>query len=268
MKIVSFSGGLGNQIFEFLFYCFLKRKCPTESFYGYYGKRGLGSHNGLEIDKWFDVELPKSSAISNILVFFCRLLSKFGFSLKFSESNFRLNGIFYDGWWQSKKFYEGMVPLLDFRKLKLSTQNEDVLRRIDECCSVSIHIRRGDYLSPQYKSIYGNVCTIEYYQKAINIILEETEYPIFFIFSNDIEWVKSNFILKNAVFIDWNTKEDSFYDMYLMSHCQHHIIANSSFSFWGAMLQNKKNGINVYPKKWYNAVYDAPDIFPASWLGI
>lgn len=119
--------------------------------------------------------------------------------------------------------------------------------------SVSIHVRRGDYLSPQFCKYYVGVCTDEYYIKAIETICAKIESPRFVVFSDDIAWSMENFPLQsNAIVVDWNQGEDSWQDMLLMSCCKHHIIANSSFSWWGAWLGDLQGKtITVCPKRWY-----------------
>ena len=110
---------------------------------------------------------------------------------------------------------------------------------------------------------------MEYYQKAINIVKKEFHDPFFFIFSDDIEWVKENLKLdtNNVLFIDWNKGNDSVYDMFLMSKAKANIIANSTFSFWGAFL-NEESKITVCPRKWFNQGFKDPDIIPESWIRI
>ena len=93
------------------------------------------------------------------------------------------------------------------------------------------------------------------------------ESPKFYVFSDDIAWVKNNLKLKNEVFVDWNIGKDSIYDMYLMSQAKANVIANSTFSYWGAYL-NEKTRIVVYPKKWFASKFIAPNIFPDDWFGI
>ena len=122
--------------------------------------------------------------------------------------------------------------------------------------SVGIHIRRGDYLK-NWK--YRGLCGIDYYQKAIAYILEHIKSPKFFLFSDDINWVKENIspLLKgyNVTFVNWNHSINSYKDMQLMAMCKNLIIANSSFSWWAAYL-NQNNPIVVAPEKWINSFMD------------
>lgn len=133
--------------------------------------------------------------------------------------------------------------------------------------SVFLHVRRGDYLSPRYKKLFEGCCGLDYYETAIAYIKKQVANPKFFVFSDDIEWTKKNIPLDNPSYIDWNHGEDSPYDMYLMSHCKYAIIANSTFSYWGARLGRKKT-IITYPSKWYNPPLTVSNMFPKEWVKI
>lgn len=113
---------------------------------------------------------------------------------------------------------------------------------------------------PQFRKIFGEVCTVKYYLKSIRKVEEKISEPVFFIFSDDIDWVKQNFTFNKAYFVDWNKGQNSFWDMYLMSQCSANIIANSTFSFWGAYL-NKNNPFVIYPQKWIRTNLKQPNIF-------
>ena len=268
MKIINFKSGLGNQIFYYLMVLFLREKYPHEKIYGYYNPQYLKWHNGLEIQNVLDVELPPAPFQSKLIAWGIRLLAKVSLfkRLKADDKTFSIDAIYFDGYWQNKKFFLDNIKKLKYRNESLDPQNKTILDNIKNSSSVSIHIRRGDYLTPVNQEIYGNICTIDYYQKAIDYIYKKIEKPYFFVFSNDIEWVKSNLKISNASFISNNTGKNNWIDMYLMSHCKANIIANSSFSYWGAMLNKNKNIIVIFPKKWTNKYI--PDIFPDEWVGI
>ena len=102
-------------------------------------------------------------------------------------------------------------------------------------------------------------------KKAIEIVNSKISNPHFFVFSNDIQWCIDNLPLKEATFVSNNIGANSWLDMYLMSICKMNILANSSFSYWGAML-NKNRNIVIYPGKWYND--KTPDIFPNNWIAL
>ena len=174
--------------------------------------------------------------------------------------------LYINGYWANKKYFTHSGFDLSFKALPLSAANERVASLIKQPGSVAIHVRRGDYLLPQNRKIF-NTLTADYYRQAIDYIRQHTENPLkFFFFSDDIEWVKENIQVDNAEYIDWNKGHDSVYDMYLMSMASANIIANSSFSFWAARL-NQNNPLVVYPKKWY-AGDGKRDIFSDDWVSI
>lgn len=124
----------------------------------------------------------------------------------------------------------------------------------------AIHVRRGDYLKIQEHHPF---CGLKYYQKAMNLIPEGTK---FLVFSDDIKWCKENFIGDKFIFIEG---EKDYIDMFIMSMCSHNIIANSSFSWWGAWLNQNENKIVVRPKKWFGpakAGWDSSDVTPKKWI--
>lgn len=266
MKIVSFSPGLGNQIFQYYFSQYLIKYMPSHQIYGYYNKKWLNRHNGLEIQKVFNICLPRTNIGINLIVFLLRLFRYFNkySSLSSSDKNFNLNSIFFDGWWQDHKYIMPFEKIL-FKHIELNDNNMLIMNHIQQTQSVSIHIRRGDYQKSNFNEIYGEICTIDYYQKSIKILKETLKNPVFFIFSDDMEWVKNNLILNDFIYVTGNENENSFLDMYLMSYCKSNIIANSTFSYWAAKLNIPKN-IVIYPKKWINFPYKTPDIFPSSWI--
>jgi hypothetical protein len=139
------------------------------------------------------------------------------------------------------------------------------LKNINTTTSVSIHIRRGDYLSSKFVDGFSNICTIDYYNRSIDKIKSNLDLPVFFVFSDDQEWVKQNIIIKNAFYLNHNIGKNSWQDMYLMSKCKHNIIANSSFSWWGAWLNSNNQKIVIAPKKWWND-FKQDDVVPETWV--
>ncbi len=266
MKIVNFTPGLGNQIFEYIFVQYLKKTFPKERVYGYYNPKFLNKHNGLEVHKIFDIELPPETIWSNFVAFLCRASARFLPFVKATDRSYLEKAIYYDGWWQNKRFFLNTIGEIKYRTPTLDENNATLLEEITKSESVSIHVRRGDYLESKNAKQYGGICTLEYYNKAINIIKERFSNPRYFVFSNDIDWCKENLSLENMVFVSNNTGANSWLDMYLMSHCKANILANSSFSYWGAMLNINVPILVVYPKKWFNS--HTPDIFSDNWSGI
>ena len=131
--------------------------------------------------------------------------------------------------------------------------------------SVSIHVRRGDYLNGYYYETLGKICDIAYYQRAIGTIKERVDNPHFYIFSDDPDYVTENLTIENATFVNFNRGNDSWQDMYLMSQCKHNIIANSTFSWWGAWLNNNPQKVVVAPSHWF-ANMDNDEIVLPEWI--
>lgn len=268
MKILVFTGGLGNQIFGYAFYTFLKENFPKEKIYGVYNNNWMNEHHGLEIDKYFNVCLPKSPFFIQSLTALLYILKKLGmFSnlISMDTRTFMPNTIVNN----SCKMHISLMPKRDnwinFKDFKMDTRNVDTLSLIRNSQSAFLHVRRGDYYSPQYIKKLGGTCPVEYYNKAIAHILNHDHQVKFFVFSDDIEWVKKNLKIPSPTYVDWNKGKDSYIDMYLMSNCKYAIIANSTFSYWGATLGRKKS-IIIYPTKWVNKPYTAPEIFPKNWI--
>ena len=169
---------------------------------------------------------------------------------EYVEDIFHLNPlksyIFVGNW--SYKYWESIKEDVnkDFTFIKpLKGYNLDISKEIIKTNSVSVHIRRGDYISTGLP-LLGQ----EYYRKSFSIINAKIENPTYFFFSDDIEYVKSEYSdIKNAVFIEGNTKQSAYIDMQLMSMCKHNIIANSTYSRWGASLNSNKDKLIISPKK-------------------
>jgi hypothetical protein len=139
--------------------------------------------------------------------------------------------------------------------------------KISQVNAVSLHVRRGDYLqNPVTFAIHG-IATLDYYQAAMQTIADSVVQPYFFIFSDDMEWVKANLkITFPRHYIEHNQGMESYNDMRLMSLCQHHIIANSSFSWWGAWLNPSAEKTVIAPGKWFADNKNIEDLLPAEWI--
>lgn len=149
-----------------------------------------------------------------------------------------------------------------------SERSKEMAARMDaDLNAVSLHIRRGDYLEPKHWENTGSVCQLPYYRNAIAAIKKELDNPVFYVFSDDLAWVKENLPLDNAVYIDWNKGNDSWQDMMLMSHCRRHIICNSTFSWWGAWLDPHKDKTVIVPERWFRHT-ETPYIYPEGWTKV
>lgn len=177
------------------------------------------------------------------------------------------------GYWQTPLYFNAIRSVLlkefEFREIPVK-DNYPFIDSIKKQNSVSIHIRRGDYISnPEYLKIHG-LCTIDYYQRAIEYICKKVDNPTFYIFSDDMEWVKQNIqFVNNCVYVTNTPDKKDHFEMYLMSLCKHNIIANSSFSWWGAWLNQNNPSIVIAPKQWMgDPAIDTKDLIPSEWVRI
>jgi len=181
--------------------------------------------------------------------------------------------IYLEGSWQSEKYFKDIRKIIiqDFTPIKkFKGKNKELEEKISQSLSVSIHIRRGDYVTNPRTSEFHGLCNLEYYKRCISIIKEKFLEPHFFIFSDDMDWVRESFILEEpAFYINHNGIENAWKDIRLMSMCKHHIIANSSFSWWGAWLGERQDKLIFSPKKWLNkSEVTVKDLIPNSWSKI
>ena len=280
-EFVFLDGGLGNQMFQYaLANKEMREGNEVTCSYGLLEKRK--THNGYELDNVFmGIEAKRMLLVTYVvrvlyymiyiykLRAFKKILNFLSWDLIMTEQDIATSTSrhrFVLGYWQSW-FNVRDVSIFKFREDCLSDKTKEIKQRATSCNSVSLHVRRGDYLSANNKWLYGGICTTQYYEKAISYIREHVQNPVFYVFSNDIPWVQENLPISDAVYVIHNTGKNSWQDMYLMSRCKHHIIANSTFSWWGAYLGANKEKIVVCPPKLTNRG-DSPDLFPDEWIKI
>ena len=162
--------------------------------------------------------------------------------------------MYLSGYFACEKYYADILPELremirfpEIADAQKRMANEEMLKKIRNSHAVSVHIRRGDYLQPENAAMFGNICTEEYYESALDYMKEKIEDPHFFIFSDDVAYVREHYQGEEYTIVDINHGDDSFYDMYLMSRCEGNICANSTFSFWGARLNGRTDKIMIRP---------------------
>lgn len=178
--------------------------------------------------------------------------------------------IYMNGYWQSENYFksaENHIRQEIFYNSKLDSVSNGILGEIQSATAVSLHIRRGDYVTnPSAAAVHG-VCDIDYYYSAIRYIGEQIDNPNFFVFSDDPEWAKDNIKINYPVkFVDSNGPDRGVEDMWLMKSCNHHIIANSSFSWWAAWLNSNLNKIVVAPNNWFrDKTINTQDLIPEQW---
>lgn len=296
MKYVALTGGLGNQLFIYAFCEELRARGHNVSlFIQHRTNLKKYGHQGYELEKLFDVK-AHSNLASKQAAFLLMLFSQFlrlvparhrttlykliGIDIVMVPENFiyypevfkfKNRNELFRGTWQSELFFANAKNIVRkrfvFKTELLSAQTKTIANQMLSENSVSIHIRRGDYLSDQYVNGFAGVCTMEYYQKAIEHIKVQVKNPQFYVFTDDSAWVNENFKLTNAVFVQHNTGSNSWQDMYLMSQCKHNIIANSSFSWWGAWLNANPEKMVIAPKLWWR-LFEKDDVVPAEWIRI
>jgi len=257
MVVSNIIGGLGNQMFQYAASRAVALAHNTSFKLDISGFSNYKLHQGFELERVFNcsIEIAKESDIRNILgwqssALIRRLVSRPSMSILRNVGNvvephfhywLGIKNVPYDcylaGYWQSEKYFVDIAGQIrnDFTfKLPLEGRNVELVKKLKQMNAVSLHVRRGDYVSNTYTTATHGVCSLAYYQAAIQYIAERVEKPVFFIFSDDITWVENNLEIGfPCLHVDHNHGIESYNDMRLMSLCQHHIIANSSFSWWG-----------------------------------
>lgn len=294
MKIVNIIGGLGNQMFQYAFALKLKTLFEEDVYIDiqhfnasiFKSFKSHNLHNGYELDRLFygktlkEAKPGKIWRVSHYIpnYWISRAIRKYFPSRKsevieklkfqYDPTILEIKGSkYYEGYWQSPLYFDDIRSLVveEFRFPKMDEVNQNIANNMNSSNSVSLHVRRGDYIN---NPGWGGICTLDYYRKAIEIALGEIENPVFYIFSNDIEWCKENlssFILDaSVIYINHNKGNESYKDMQLMTFARCCIIANSSFSWWGAWLNNRDNKLIIAPKRWTNTV-DKTNVYPQDW---
>lgn len=290
MIIVKLKGGLGNQLFQYALGRHLALKNQTDlkldtSFYNdqvgvtprqyelaVFKIRAKIASSG-EINKIIGLQPPR--IIQKILNKLHLNYHKQNYiqedSLNFQSSFLSWhNNIYLDGYFQSENYFADIRPEI-LKELSLMPDAENKVtvlsQKISSVNSVSLHVRRGDYANLPEANYFHGLCSLDYYQAALKIIQNKITEPHFFIFSDDLSWCRANFSnLQNVEFV---TNYSPAQDLILMSRCRHNIIANSSFSWWGAWLNQNITKIVIAPKRWFNNQnIDIRDRLPATWLKI
>ena len=200
----------------------------------------------------------------------------------YKETNLSFNNLFHSlpnktylkGYWQSEKYFENNQKNI-FKDLQLiapqSKKNIKTLENISKTNSVSLHIRRGDYVTNSAYNMKHGTCSLDYYKRSVDYLSKSLNKNFtIFAFSDDPEWVFKNLKLPMDIqFIEHNSSKKNYEDLRLMSQCNHNIIANSSFSWWGAWLNKSPKRTIISPKKWYaDKNIKNIDIIPNNWIKI
>lgn len=291
MVITNLIGGLGNQLFQYALGRALSLsndaplKLDISGFESYKLRRYSLSHFNVVAETATAEELERSRRAGASRLF--RLASRLGVlpdSLRFNtvvERGFQFQpevlgvrgNVYLDGYWQSEKYFKHIEDVIrtDFT---LRSEPDPVGAKLSEVIassnSVSIHVRRGDYATnPEITKIHG-LCSPEYYRAAIDELTKTVTAPHFFVFSDDPDWCRENLRTQHAVtFVSDNKSLKDYEELWLMSLCKHHVIANSSFSWWGAWLGRHPGKMVFAPEPWFQTrERDTRDLIPEGWRRI
>ncbi len=260
MQIVQLSGGLGNQLFQYAYYLKLK-KLGYETYLDDITRYRDGKERnnqlkqaGVSYQPAIESDIARLRDRDRHLHNLIRRRLFGSRDVERSEGDEITEDGYWTGYWQSAEGYADVdAELRDkiFGKYFVDDVTETEIRKqIENTLSVGVHIRRGDYLSPEVVNVYGGICTEEYYRSSMNYMRNNYKGCVFFIFSNDPEWVRENYSAEDVTVMEGNDEEHGYRDMYLMSKCKHNIIANSSFSWWGAWLNTNPGKCVLGPSIW------------------
>ncbi len=279
MHIIRFQGGLGNQLFQYALYTkFQQLGYETRADLSYYRKYHIENRKWILPLLSIQVEEAEKEAIVRMYRDENSFFSKVKFRLfgnryyyleiipRFRPEILQTKEGYFDGYWQSGQYFQGAEEMLRKRicfPRITGEQDRDTAERIcGDAHSVGVHMRFGDYL--ENEQLYGNICTKEYYCRALQYVRKCVGAVNVYLFSNDAERAKAYLGEETAVYISHHSEEEGYLDLQLMSMCRHQIIANSSFSWWAAWLNTNKEKIVVAPEKWLNHE-EAADVVPDDW---
>jgi hypothetical protein len=284
MIIVKIIGGLGNQMFQYAY-----AKALEQS--GYKVKIDITAfqtyilHGGYQLDK-YKIDLEPSTIEENSKFYknsiIYKILRKFGVknsknieekSLLFHKDLLNIESDNYiDGYFQSEKYFKDIRKtlidqfIINHEILAYTKKIEKKITTSENSCA--LHIRRGDFTNSTNTTIHGT-CDIKYYKKATKLLEDKFGKMIYFVFSDDIKWAKANLKNENTIFIETEQPRMPHEDLYLMGLCEHNIIANSSFSWWGAWLNKNEKKIVIAPKRWFadeKLEKESTDIVCENWI--
>ncbi len=307
MVIIQLAGGLGNQMFQYALYLQFQnlhkevkiddvagfvedeKRDPSLSAFGITYQKA----DPKEIEEMLDASLLFWHRVRRKL-FGRKRKSYFEADKRFKPEIFTWDDIYLEGYWQTEKYFEAVADQVraafDVDRLLMVQQAEDMsktgrtklqtkvqtyLRQITQTQSVSLHIRRGDYLTPENQALFGGICTEAYYKEAVRLMREQYPGCRFFLFTNDKEWAKERFAddkggrttetaladgePADVIVVDLPEGSDH-EEFALMSKCKHHILANSSFSWWASYLNQNPGKTVLAPPKWLNG-WDCQDFY-------
>jgi hypothetical protein len=289
MVLVKLLGGLGNQMFQYATGRAVANRLGAQllldlsAFEHYNLRRYELDALSVEARVATSSDLARAGSNTSVSSFLWHLFRLKGLNrpaLLYKEASFEYDDeirqvrapVHLDGYWQSERYFVDVADELRKEFALKQPLDEANRRMLEKICdpliqAVSLHIRRGDYVSNEHTAQFHGVCSLEYYQLAVEYIAARVSKPHFFVFSDDPEWVSHNFSVDHPMtVVEVNGADRGVLDMTLMKSSRHHIIANSSFSWWGAWLNPREDKIVVAPKRWFSgASLDTRDLIPVSW---
>lgn len=289
MIIIQMAGGLGNQLFQYALYRQLVSMGRTVKMDDVTGFREDAQRDpalapfGITYDRASRKEIVQICDASQLpwnkvrrKLFGRHSHSYFEESKRFMPEILEWDDVYLEGYWQSERYFSAVSESLK-RELRAGTggdrpeeaaffseQAKEYFRRIKETESVSIHVRRGDYLLSRNQELFGNICTAQYYRRAMELIAKKHPECTFYLFTNDIEWAKEKLKRETSRTMRMELielQEERDYEVFaLMSRCRHNILANSSFGWWASYLNNNPDRMVIAPPKWLNG-WDCTDIY-------
>lgn len=285
MKIVKLMGGLGNQMFQYVFGQYISKKYNERIYYdieffkNYKENKKLDIRN-FELSKFnFDIEIvdykkyPFLNYNNRKKKFFYLLkglllldrdtfnfVNDTKFTLISKIFSFFFRNTYYVGYWQEHRYICGTKFKLKENQILINTNIKDKILRSN---AVSIGVRRSDYVN-----LGAVICDVYYYKKAVKLINKIINNPVYYIFSDDIKWCKKNIILSVEHYFVEANKDTPFENIELMSLCKHNIISNSTYDWWGAFLNKNKKKIVICPQAWKTCENERIKLIPNEWIKI
>lgn len=290
MVVSHILGGIGNQMFQYAVARALSLKNGQRLILDLSDFSDYKLHNGFELSRVFGVAVESAAPSTKREVLGWRGNSLIKKILRRPQFNwlrgkkfivephfnywpeiFNLDGdVYLYGYWQSERYFKSFESTVreDFTfRERLIGRNLEFSSDIRKLNSISLHIRRGDYVSDKKNIKIMEACSLGYYRKAVEYMAARVVQPVFYIFSDDMDWVRANLSLDfPCVYVNNNHGRDSYRDMQLMSLCRYNIIANSSFSWWGAWLNSNPEKIVIAPRRWFRSGNDVSDLIPNEWV--
>ena len=278
MRLIKMAGGLGNQMFIYAMYLSMHKRFGESVRIDISDILHLHPHNGYELHDVFCLppcEFRANRLLKKVLegTLFRIILERHQHSsMKAYREPIYWPWIYYKGFYQNERYFadveQEVRQAFTFIEKKANHQSRLLMERLQaDPYAVSIHVRRGDYVSPQYWQNMGQYTSKIYFLNALERMRALVPQAHFYVFSDDLLWVRQNLPLSDATFVDWNMGKDSWQDMMLMSACHHHIISNSTFSWWGAWLNPRTDKVVLAPQQW-DSSHMASEIVPPSWITI